>query len=658
MPLSARPDEFRPDIEGLRAIAILLVVACHCGVPRFAGGFVGVDVFFVLSGYLITRILFRELRETSRIDLTAFFARRVRRLLPTSALVLLTTALVASAIYTPQELSMTARAVRAASLYVSNIYFDGSAADYFAPAVIGNPLLHTWSLGVEEQFYLLWPCLILLARGRARSVRQTLWILSTVAALSLSWCIAATRLAPTFAFYELPARAWEFAAGGILALLPAKASGGNSPIAAGGAALGLSLIVGSGVLIRGGADFPGWLALSPVVGTLLVLYAGAIAPGRGFSAALGTAPLRFIGARSYGWYLWHWPFLLSAETLMPGLGLPEKAGIAIASLAVAAITFRLIEQPVRDSSYLRTRPVLSLSAAAAVTFCIVASSWAVSALARHRAGVDQAYERISAASIDFGDLPRDCWSDGNAFDARVCEFGPSDASRSMALFGDSHAMQWFNAMRTVAADEGWRLLTFLRPRCAARDVNPPGASVGVENCRQWRARAIEKIIAAHPSVIVMASYSAPTMDDKLIPATEVTPATWRTLESLSPAGVPIVILRDSPLPPFHVPICLAKHYPDSNGCDFAAATALNAEVYAGERAAAEGMANVRFIDMDDLICPDTVCPTILHGLVIYRDQDHMTGAFARSLAPELRLRLKSVLAELKLTPPATDAAQH
>jgi len=341
---------------------------------------------------------------------------------------------------------------------------------------------------------------------------------------------------------------------------------------------------------------------------------------------------------------------------MPGIGLPGKAGTAIASLAVSAVTFRLIERPVRDGSYLRSRPALSLCAAGAVTVCIVASSWAVSALSRQRAGIDQAFERLSAASTDFGDLPRECWSDGTAFDVRVCEFGPSDASRTLALFGDSHAMQWFNAMRGVATEEGWRLMTFLRPRCAARDINPRGASVGVEHCRQWRAQAIEKIIAAHPSAIVMASYSAPTMDGQRIATSDVGPATRSTLERLAPAGASIVILRDSPLPPFHVPICLTKHYPDSKGCDFDAATALSPEVYAAERAAAEGMKNVRIVDMDDLICPGAVCPTILHGLIIYRDQDHMTGTFARSMAPDLRLRLESILAGMQPTKAATDAA--
>ena len=658
MSLSARPDAFRPDIEGLRAIAILLVVACHCGVPRFAGGFVGVDIFFVLSGYLITEILSRELRETSRIDFTAFYARRARRLLPLSALVLLTTGLLSSAIYTPQELALTARAVRAASLYVSNIYFDRSASDYFAPSVEGNPLLHTWSLGVEEQFYLIWPALILLAGVRARRATRTLWILSAVAVVSLACCIAATWIAPTFAFYELPARAWEFAAGGILALLPGKASRTHSPVVAVGASIGLSLIFGSAILLRGGEDFPGWLALSPVLGTLLVLYAGAVAPGRGFSAALGSAPLQFIGARSYGWYLWHWPFLLGAEILMPGIGLPGKVGTALASLAVSAVTFRLIEQPARDGSYLRTRPALSLCAAAAVTILIVTSSWALSVLSRHEAGVDQAYERLTAASIDFGDLPRECWSYGNAFDVRICEFGSSDASRTVALFGDSHAMQWFNAVRAVATEEGWRLVTFLRPGCAARDINPPGASVGVEHCRQWRSQAIEKIIGAHPSLIVMASFSAPTMDGQRIPTSDVGPATRSTLERLSRAAAPIVILRDSPLPPFDVPICLGRHYPDSKGCDFDAAAALNPEVFAAERAAAEGMANVRFVDMDDIICPGAVCPAILRGLIIYRDQDHMTGVFARSLAPELRIRLISILAEQEPIVSSPGAAQR
>src|SRR6516162_351145 len=223
--LTHRPDNFfRPDIEGMRGVAILLVVGCHCGISWCAGGFIGVDVFFVLSGFLITGLLIAEHRAESRIDLAKFYSRRARRLLPALTVVLVVTMLCAAAVLAPADLAFAARAARAAALYVSNVFFDWSASDYFAPRVAGNPFLHTWSLGIEEQFYLVWPLLILLAdRGRQR-VRRLVWILIGVAVISFICCLHTTQRSPTVAFYELPSRAWEFAAGALIALVPVSST--------------------------------------------------------------------------------------------------------------------------------------------------------------------------------------------------------------------------------------------------------------------------------------------------------------------------------------------------------------------------------------------------------------------------------------------------
>jgi peptidoglycan/LPS O-acetylase OafA/YrhL len=205
---------FRSDVEGMRGVAVFLVVACHCAIPGFVGGFVGVDVFFVLSGYLITGLLVEEAESTQKLRFLDFYARRVRRLLPACALVLLTTLLAAALFSAPQDISLTARATRAAALYMSNVFFDANAADYFAADVQTNPLLHTWSLGVEEQFYLIWPMLIAFTLVNAGSRRVFATTLCAVTIASLIVCVWSTTTNPTFAFYELPARAWEFSVGG------------------------------------------------------------------------------------------------------------------------------------------------------------------------------------------------------------------------------------------------------------------------------------------------------------------------------------------------------------------------------------------------------------------------------------------------------------
>jgi len=633
---------------------VLLVVACHCGISWCAGGFVGVDVFFVLSGYLITRLLATEFRVTSQIDFYGFFARRARRLLPTGALVLLATTLIAAAILTPQNIAFTGRAALATALYASNIFFDCSASDYFAPNIGLNPLLHTWSLGVEEQFYLLWPLLILLTFRGQRRVRRSIWILGVIAAVSFMCCIYATRSAPTFAFYELPARAWEFAAGGLLALVPVSRAPANSNWAVACGFGGIAMILGTAALLHAGTGFPGWIALFPVGGTVAMLLAGTNAPRRGISAALSAAPLQFLGARSYSWYLWHWPFVVFAAILFPGMTAAGKIAAAFASLLAADLTYRLVERPVRENSYLRARSRLSLGAAAGVTIVAVAASCTLINLGRQQLTQDRSSNSIMAAASDLGDLPEHCWSEGNSFEVRMCEFGDSGASQAVVLFGDSHAMQWINPMRTATKLEGWRLVTVVRPGCAASDINPPRLSSAHNHCTQWRTQAIEKIISLHPSAVVMASfanYSGAKLSGEFTTPTvlsseEIRLGTRRTLAALSRAGIPIVVLRDTPQPPFDIPGCLLNqvgrpHAAES--CEFDAPTALNQATSSAEQAAAEGLSNIYFLDMNDVICPGNFCLPIQHELVVYRDDNHLTGKYAETLAPTLRVRLFEIL---------------
>jgi peptidoglycan/LPS O-acetylase OafA/YrhL len=642
---------FRPDIEGLRAVAVLLVVGCHCGISWCGGGFVGVDVFFVLSGYLITGLLAAEYRATSRIRLLRFYARRARRLLPACALVLLATTLFAAAVFSPQELEFTGRAARAAGLYVSNVFFDRSASDYFAPGVEGNPLLHTWSLGLEEQFYLVWPLLILLVDRRPHRAQLSIWILSAVAALSFTYCVYTTRSAPTVAFYELPARAWEFAAGGLLALLPVSRTTEGTGWAVASGMVGTLVILGTCVLITGGAGFPGWIALFPVIGTLAALFAGANSPRRGISAMLSAPPLQFIGARSYSWYLWHWPFLVFAGVLFPGVSVGGKVVAAIASLLAATLTFSFVERPIRENPYLGARSGLSLGAAACATLLTIAASCSLILFGRQLM-LDHRFRSITAATTDVADIsPKACWSQGSSGDVRTCLFGALGAPQAVVLFGDSHAIQWFNPMRTAANVEAWRLITVLRPGCAASDINPHRLSTATDPCKVWRARAIEKIVAIRPSAVVMASYTGATFrgfrTEAPISTEELRLGTRRTLEELSRAGVPIVVLRDTPLPPFDIPACVARrellHLHAAESCDFDASVALNEAAFSAERAAADGLANIYFLDLSDLICPGSSCPATQHGLLVYRDDNHLTGTFAETLAPTVRTRLFQLL---------------
>jgi len=638
---------FRADIEGLRGVAVLLVVACHCGLPGFRGGFIGVDVFFVLSGYLITGLLEREISRTSRIDLVTFYARRARRLLPSCALMLVATMLAAISLSAPQETLSIARAAFFTSLNLSNVFFDCSASDYFAADVMSNPLLHTWSLGIEEQFYAVWPALLLLARRKTSMQGSLMAVLSILLVLSFVCSLALAHIAPIFAFYELPSRAWEFCAGGLLALASLKI-GANTRFAVSGAVAGFGLLIGATLFIRSGQGFPGWIALLPVGGTLALLQAGA-STERGPIALLRSSPLQFLGARSYSWYLWHWPFIVFATAQFPTLEAGGKALAAIAALIVATIVFRYLERPIRQNSWLQTRPKVTLISATSISLAAVIVAFWANLAAGRQIVLDHRFEKIAVASRDVTSIPHGCWGDGPDFGVKICTFGSEDAPRSVVLFGDSHAIQWVDALLEVAKRKSWRLITLLRPGCPASDINPHRQRVAENHCREWRVHAIEKIVALQPSLIVMASYNGATVkqDDympDLMTSEEVRDGTEWTVQRLQRATVPIVILRDTPIPPFNIPACLARREMNHiESCDFDTSKSLNTAAYEAEREASAGFSRVYLVDLTDSICRGALCPATVHEQPIYRDDNHLTAAFAASLAPILEARLENAV---------------
>ena len=375
----------RADIEGLRAVAIIAVVAYHCGLP-VPGGYVGVDVFFVISGYLITSLLWKELSGEGRVSFAGFYARRARRLLPSAVLVLVVTVLVSIAVTGPLMATAVAKDAVACALYVGNYRFAFQATNYLTAHGPVSPLQNYWSLGVEEQFYVLWPALLvfaftagrrLLGTGRGRHRRRSapaarpgpvFFVLGAVAVLSFWSCVYLTHANQPWAFFSLPTRAWELALGGVLAL--AAREGARWPAWA--AALlgwaGLAAVAWSLFAFGAETTFPGPAALVPVAGTGLALVAGTRPLRFGPSGLLGLAPVRAIGTVSYTWYLWHWPVLILAPYVVGhSLGLTQNVGLGLCSLALAGVTTMLVEQPARRSAWLSAQRTRSLLAGGAIS---------------------------------------------------------------------------------------------------------------------------------------------------------------------------------------------------------------------------------------------------------------------------------------------------
>ncbi len=638
---------FRPDIEGMRGLAVLLVVFFHSGVPGFNGGFIGVDVFFALSGYLITGLIVHEVEQTGKLSFRNFYARRVRRLLPASGLLIIATLLIALVIDSPLEIRTFAKSAYFTSLYISNWMFMRDAANYFASDVELNPFLHTWSLAVEEQFYFFWPALIVLALSRTRSRNKVAAVLLVLCLFSLTICIWLTHARQPWAFFSLPARAWEFGLGGLACLLrPTKLMAWTkwmTPL--GWTGLGAVLI--AGFLYSPETKFPGYAALVPILGTIAVLISGASGSPSTLQTFLGTPALQRLGRLSYSWYLWHWPILLFAAVLVPNIKWEGKLLAAALALLIAQITFVLVEKPIRVGSFLVARPALSLSLALVIPLSGVAvTHFVLRDTFRTLASGEQG--RLWAAAQDARVLfNANCLTRSGVSKVAECEYGDPGSNTVTVLFGDSHAEHWFPALQIIANERHWRIVTLLKSSCPAARVETYSLMLKRidTECFSWREKALERIVQLHPHMVIL-SESDGGVAGSLIQrgrVTSVTAVRWEeglrsTLGYLDSHGLETLVIADVPRAEFDVPICLSRaaaHRWAGQECLLPRDLALNEDARHAEASAMNGLRNVRRVDFTGTFCTEKVCQSVIGGRVVYRDANHLTSTFAQTLAPML-----------------------
>ncbi|MGA9800570.1 MAG: acyltransferase family protein [Terriglobales bacterium] len=651
---------FRPDIEGLRGIAVLLVVAFHSHLLLFRGGFLGVDIFFVLSGYLITALLLQELETTGTLSLVGFYARRARRLLPAAAVVVAFIVVAGIFLLSPIEQLLYSKTALATTLYASNLWFIHQSSDYFAADTANNPLLHTWSLAVEEQFYFVWPILVWVGFRLTRSRSGLGKILGAISALSFVACIWLTRTHQPWAFFGSPARAWEFGVGGIACMIPvAMFTSRNWKMIVSWTSL--ALVFAAAMLFHPGLAFPGWIAVIPALATAMLLIVGAAEVTAGAGKMLAHPILQWFGRLSYSWYLWHWPLLIFAMVLFPNISTYGRLLAVTVALLAAFVTQRAIENPVRFHRGLLTRPVLCLGLAAMLMVVNIGISFGSYRLSRNREMIPGQRE-LEAVVDEFSPLSNSgCIANFGETHARPCVFGDKEAVTTVALFGDSHAAHWFPPIQKIAQEKKWKLVTFLKFACPTADVavyNPHLGRVETE-CAQWRAEAVKEIVALHPDLIIIGNSAgyvqAPNRQDGYGTST---PTEWEegmhsTVATFDRARLRTVVLHDVPLPRMDVPICLSRvlahrWYP-ATWCTPSRTEALDPDVLRAEQGAARGLGRVSVIDLSDVFCDASTCKVEEHGEPIYRDQDHLEATFSRSLAPLLLVKLSGLVNPTSLT---------
>lgn len=670
LPLSAAPvaappqRRFLPEIQALRALAVALVIVFHLWPASVPGGFVGVDVFFVISGYLITGHLLRELERTGTIRLGAFYARRARRLLPASLLVL-AVAGTAGVLLLPAQLARASlREVVASTFYVENLWLASKAVTYSASQDTASAVQHFWSLSAEEQFYAAWPALILLGvvlarragRGTAPRVAAA-GVLVVIAVASLAHSIVLTADDQAAAYFVTTTRAWEFAAGGLIGLVGRRWTP-RAGIAAAARWAGVAAIVVTALSIDQATPFPGAIAAVPVVGTALIVLAGGDGPRDPLLRVGGLRPVQWLGDVSYAAYLWHWPLIaLGPFALGRELAWTDGLVILAATGLLAHLTRAWVEQPfLRGLRPLTGTPLRTLvSALTAMTLLAGAALGHGAWMDRTaRAQLQDRLARLAAdpclgagAALDpgrcgapFAAPPAAPVSEADSpWDMPHCGPGCWDGPRPakvMAVVGDSHAQTLYRALAPLAAAEGYGLAFFLRGACPLNLTGRDrwlGMPADPDECGGWSAEVIPQILDLDPDLIVTAAYVGSTWNDPEA-GTRGFHDTWARLTPTAP----VVVIRDHPTTGgAWGPECLAKNAGDHAACAVERGTALPRDP--GFEAAASAGPRVSAVDLSDLFCDEERCHPVVGGLPAYWDADHLTGTFARSLAPALAGRI-------------------
>ena len=607
-----------PQIQALRALAAILVLLFHAHVVD--GGYIGVDIFYVISGYLITGLILREIEERGGLDFKAFYLRRIKRLLPTSFFILMVTALSAWYFYPGTMREDLGRHIFAAAVYVSNFLFAFWQMDYQNLNAIPPVVVHFWSLAVEEQFYLFWPVIVLFA-FKLGGRRRLFQAIAVITGASFLFSLYLTEVSPIWAFYSLPTRAWELGVGALLLTIPKKYKlSVIYPWAA------LALILYSTIFYTEKTPFPGTAAIAPVLGT-----AAAIASISSWPKILNfLSNLRitqWLGEISYPLYLWHWPLLVIPMVYFGrGLTILERLLAIIATLIFADLTHRYIEQPLRHISL---SPKRIVSSAIAASLIATGTGLAISATANNTITVSSG-EIYSLTEIM--EKPKvymdDCHVNNGETFSGECTYGPESDTR-IVLFGDSHAAQWMPVLEELAYEKNFTLISLTKSACPAPAVTKVETG-GYKNadCSEWRKNSIARIKGLKPAAVLVSG-----MQHFELPSGYTDRAQWwregqiKTYEALRGSSQNIIYISDTPHPVRDIPSCLAAGRTDK--CNTT------------EPSEAIFSPGWKQINPTSWFCTEN-CPAVLNGVVVYRDASHISVMASKMVKPQLLSSLTSL----------------
>ncbi len=671
---------FRPDVEGLRAVAIVLVVLYHGSLEALSGGYVGVDVFFVISGFVITGLLLRERTSSTRTSFLSFYGRRSRRIIPAATLVIVVTVIATYAVLGAIYGNPTAVDARWTAVFLANFHFTATGTNYLTAQEPPSPLLNFWSLAVEEQFYLVYPAFfafLALLRGRVSLQAKLAVGLTVVIVISFVISAAQTNTSATAAYFSPFARAWELALGALIAVgtswllrIPKFAAGIMTWV-------GLGAIGSSAVVFGANTSYPGTAVAVPVLGAGLVIAGGIAAPRWAAESLLGLRPFRWMGRLSYSLYLWHWPILIIAAESLGKAHLSFSQNVVWLFVAVGAsvVSYRFVENPMRHARILARGWVPIAVGALLITLSVVVATIELNSHSGRDdspiavrtaekeiipASPSQLHQLLESApklrflpsdltpsltqaDNDWGGPPSRCWPGPQQTSIPdSCVFGNPRGSKTMVVYGDSHAGMWFDALDSIAKRDDWRLIDLSKGACPANTLpyeDLLGGAPGRLNvaCNQWHTFAVRRIRQLDPDLLVITQEYAKGVNARNFTAQQWQKGLRTTLNQLRVPTTQVVVLGNIPLLPWSAPQCLARSSSNIQACSVSPETVLTK--YNEAESVAAHASGARYVNVTSWFCSKT-CTTVVGKYEVYDGQYHVTADYSIVLEQVLQQALQ------------------